>query len=514
MFISDFMNTDRPNRYGIFSGGGVKAAAFAGALLEAEQNIRFVGVGGTSAGSIVSALLACGYTGDELVNVLFEAPYKEILKPHLLSFALDPNQGIFWGAALRTWIEKMLQRKVTKFSKTGVTFADLKDHPGSIPLKIVATSVTIQDIKEFSLAKTPTVAIADAVLASCSFPVLFKPVVFATEHVVDGGVISNFPMWLFDEERREQNEPVPVLGFSLSQAPESNDNDSFPRHLCSIFESVLIAQDRVQERFLDPFRLANVIRIRIPPTGTFESKMSDEKRSQLINAGKIAALEYFKTAIGRYGERVGTAPRNRELREESSDQITAAVSRDHIFPGGVARDDGISKERRFVKYYIDLMEACADREKRSLLASVLATKIQSLSLNFDRIVGLKNGNILLAAETAQILGKPFVALKSNLTYKMGPPFEGEIRRGERVVLVDDIASDSTMLVLGIRQLHNERIQILNVVTLIEREEGDAREKLHALAHCYLESVHLVSDAHIKALVERSSNFPPALNTRN
>src|SRR4051812_11447494 len=53
--------------FGIFEGGGAKGLAHIGALKAAEEDrVNFVGVGGTSAGAIVAALVAAGYTADEL----------------------------------------------------------------------------------------------------------------------------------------------------------------------------------------------------------------------------------------------------------------------------------------------------------------------------------------------------------------------------------------------------------------------------------------------------------------
>ena len=53
--------------FGVFKGGGVKGLAHVGAYKAAtERGIEFEGVAGTSAGSIVAALIAVGYSPDEL----------------------------------------------------------------------------------------------------------------------------------------------------------------------------------------------------------------------------------------------------------------------------------------------------------------------------------------------------------------------------------------------------------------------------------------------------------------
>lgn len=57
--------------YAVMDGGGAKGAALAGCLLAAEEaGIRFVGYGGTSAGSIVALLACVGYSGAELEHIM------------------------------------------------------------------------------------------------------------------------------------------------------------------------------------------------------------------------------------------------------------------------------------------------------------------------------------------------------------------------------------------------------------------------------------------------------------
>ena len=52
------------------AGGGVKGAAHIGAIKALEEaNIKFDCVGGTSSGSIVACLYACGFSADEMYKI-------------------------------------------------------------------------------------------------------------------------------------------------------------------------------------------------------------------------------------------------------------------------------------------------------------------------------------------------------------------------------------------------------------------------------------------------------------
>jgi NTE family protein len=54
---------------GIFEGGGAKGIAHIGGLRAAEElKISFRAVAGTSAGAIVAALVAAGYSADEILR--------------------------------------------------------------------------------------------------------------------------------------------------------------------------------------------------------------------------------------------------------------------------------------------------------------------------------------------------------------------------------------------------------------------------------------------------------------
>jgi orotate phosphoribosyltransferase len=149
------------------------------------------------------------------------------------------------------------------------------------------------------------------------------------------------------------------------------------------------------------------------------------------------------------------------------------------------------------------MEATTNREKVDVLSEIILTK---MPLHYDRIVGIKKGNILLAAHTAYRANKPLALIKTDYSFKMGYPFDGEICKREQVVLVDDIASDASMLLHAIHQLGMYNVQVINVVALIERKEGDAREKL-AKANCQLRSVCVAGDDDIRRLIEKNLPFP-------
>ncbi|MDY6949626.1 MAG: patatin-like phospholipase family protein [Pseudomonadota bacterium] len=448
---------------GIFSGGGTKAIAFVGALREAEQHVQLVGWGGTSAGSIVAALLACGYRAEELQKLLYEAPYADFFKISPLRVAfIQYYRGAINPLPLLRWLRSAIASKFD--GRQRINFTDL---PADRLLKIVAANVSTQQIQIYSRNDTPTEEIAQAVLASCSVPVMFPPARRGNDDLVDGGVFSNFPMWLFDDEREKTLDTTPVLGFSLISDRCAPENSSFLEHVYSVFESVLVAQDRVQEKYMDISRVANVIRISVPSTRALSRSVCCDR---LLLCGREAASEYFRTATMRYGEPVSApstpCPVDLMRRVAAGDymQALSIIARQHILHGGVARDEGLTVRRVLVRYYIDLMGAATDHEKLEALATLLARKIDTLSA-VDRLIGIKKGNLLLAYRVARLLKKPLSLFKTDMSYKMGPPFDGGLKKNERVLIVDDIASDSSILTTAVRQLTLRGARVMGVATL-------------------------------------------------
>ncbi|HAQ08722.1 MAG TPA: hypothetical protein DCR24_14880, partial [Bacillus bacterium] len=194
---------------GVFSGGGIKGFALLGACEAIEERgFKFKRLAGTSAGSLVAALLAAGYTSTEMKTLVDELDLKKFLdtRKSVIPTALTKWLFVYWrlglykGNELEYWIrEKLAARGV-------VTFGDL--NPGS--LRVIASDLTNgkililpDDLPKYGIDPR-TFPVAKAIRMSCSLPFFFEPVKLRSRIgnniIVDGGVLSNFPMWLFDQE--------------------------------------------------------------------------------------------------------------------------------------------------------------------------------------------------------------------------------------------------------------------------------------------------------------------------
>ena len=492
--------------FAVFSGGGMKAVAFVGALNEAETRVRIAGVGGTSAGAIVAALLACGYSVDETKAFLFDAPYASFFQKRWFWW-LNARSGVFHSRRLREWLRTKIGLKVKNDPLANVTFGELKGAKGSLPLRIVATNLTKQDIKVYSAERTLDQDVASAVVTSCAYPLAFPPTIEGEDELVDGGLVSNFPMWLFDDLTVGQVGSPSILGFAL--VPKLNRRQVSSRvldYLKLLLDALLVSQDCVQERYLQPSRPANVIRILTGSVGTFESDLTPHQLMELYESGRHAAQDYFRTQPGtqtRVGKYRDNPVPDATARFGSGDSSGAVkiIAREHLLRGGIAEDSGIATPQVRVKYYVDLMEAVISPPERDLLAKILVAKVQQLSLANDvAIAGIKMGNPLLAARTAELLGKRLVLVKTNLSWKPGVPFDGVLDSPGRFVLVDDVASDKSPLLQAVQQLRKHGHYVEKVVALIKRPEGDAGKALQE-AGCPLAAVCTLGDSEIEKIVD-------------
>jgi len=161
----------KPYKIGIaLSGGGIKGLCHAGVLKALEEhNIKPDIISGVSAGSVVGALYADGYSPDEIAALFEDISFRQMTKLRI------PSGGFFKMDVFRHFISKKLRAK---------TFEEL-----SIPLRVVATNLDNGQSVTFS-----TGHLVDPIIASCSVPVLFSPQIIDGVNYVDGGVLKNFPV--------------------------------------------------------------------------------------------------------------------------------------------------------------------------------------------------------------------------------------------------------------------------------------------------------------------------------
>ena len=177
----------KPYSIGIaLSGGGIKGLCHAGVLKALEEHgIKPNILSGVSAGAVVGALYADGYSPDEIAVLFEDISFRNMTKIRI------PHGGFFNTDIFQNFLDNKLHAK---------TFEEL-----SIPLRVVATDLDKGQSVTFTSGK-----LVEPIVASCSIPVLFSPKVIDGVHYVDGGVLKNFPVSTI------RNECDKVIGINAS----------------------------------------------------------------------------------------------------------------------------------------------------------------------------------------------------------------------------------------------------------------------------------------------------------
>ena len=222
---------------GVFGAGGIRALAIAGAVAECSENEslkieRWCSVAGTSGGAIIAAYLAGGHTPAELLQMLARVPLPEYGPGgRVLGSVLNliRRHGFTLGGHFQDWFDNELDF---------LTFGSLRSQPvnGTDPehpyrLRMVAADITNRrmlvlpdDLPKYRLLGNESpidpdeFRVAHAVRMSISIPFLVDPAHLVDEDgrtvtIVDGGVVSNFPIGLFDS--KHENLSRPTLGLRL-----------------------------------------------------------------------------------------------------------------------------------------------------------------------------------------------------------------------------------------------------------------------------------------------------------
>jgi NTE family protein len=296
----------------VFEGGGVKGIGLIGAVaVTEEKGYQFENLAGTSAGAIVAALIAAGYKSDTLKQVIENLDYNQfkdkglIDKIPVIGFALSLGfeKGIYEGEFFENWLRDLLARAPNKPINT---FRDLRteynDQKYQYKLQVIATDVSRgrmlvlpRDIEEYGI-NPDDLDVAKAVRMSMSIPFFFEPVILKDKnnrdcYIVDGGVLSNYPVWLFDDKSADP--PWPTIGYKLVE-PESDkpNNINGPITLfAALFTTMMDAHDA---RYIEDADFVRTVPIPTLGVRTTDFDLSRKKSDNLYESGRNAAEEFFK----------------------------------------------------------------------------------------------------------------------------------------------------------------------------------------------------------------------------
>lgn len=283
---------------GVFSGGGIKGFAYVGAIQALEERgIQFRRVAGTSAGAILATFVAAGFNATEMETIFDELNIKGLLDPPKRVFRLPffkwinlyKNLGLYRGKLLEKFFYEILAEK-------GVcTFGDLP--PGA--LRLVASDLTNgriivlpDDLAKYGV-NSETFPVARALRMSCGIPFFFEPIYLRNGKreavIVDGGVLSNFPLWIFDNGHRER----PILGLKLSSAKEEIEPHKIDNAI-DLFEALFSTmKDAHDNRYISRKHERDIIFIPVEHFSAIQFDIDEETKQKLMSIGREKTKQFL-----------------------------------------------------------------------------------------------------------------------------------------------------------------------------------------------------------------------------
>lgn len=235
----------------VLGGGAARGFAHVGVVkvLEAQGIVPDIVVG-TSAGSVVGALYAAGYSGFDLQKIALQ------LDDGVISDWGLPDRGIIKGESLQNFINRAVRnRPIEKLSKT---------------LAIVATDLQSGEPVAFRRGNTGM-----AVRASASVPGLFQPVAIAGRDYVDGGLVSPVPV----EVAKSLGADI-VIAVDISSKPKYGKvNDTV---------DVLLQTFSIMGQSIGRYELAGADVVIRPDTGAISGTDFQAKHLAILEGEKAA----------------------------------------------------------------------------------------------------------------------------------------------------------------------------------------------------------------------------------
>lgn len=304
----------------VMRGGGVRGIAYTGAIEALEEKNIMQGIGnvaGTSVGAIVAAMVSVGYSGAEMKALMFDLEVQSFNDGRWFFIGgqkrLRKNFGWYKGEAIEKWIGKVIAQKT---GNADITFAQLhalalKDHLYK-DLYIAATNLTLQKATIFNWRTYPQMAIKTAVKASTAIPLYYTAVMLDSlgrivrkprkgvnyEVFVDGGILENYPIALFDSGIAINKQ---TLGLHLTRPEQIAYNStgdglapynikSFGNYIGALY-NVIIENLNHNTPSQNSFRTIYISTANISPR---VRGMSPEQKTLLYNNGRSAVADFFK----------------------------------------------------------------------------------------------------------------------------------------------------------------------------------------------------------------------------
>lgn len=213
----------------VLSGGGAKGIAHAGVIKALEENdIPIDCIAGTSMGSVVGSLYACGFSPEEMMTLFTSKGFADwstgVINRNMTYYFSTPEPTPKWLAinldfkdSTNNFTSQIIPTNLISPLPMNLEFLKLyspytKQCLGDFNNLFVPLRTVCSDVYHKRKVVCHSGSLGDAVRASMSFPLVFKPIELDGILVYDGGIYDNFPINVMQEDF----DPDFIIGVSVS----------------------------------------------------------------------------------------------------------------------------------------------------------------------------------------------------------------------------------------------------------------------------------------------------------
>lgn len=213
----------------VLSGGGARGIAHIGVIKALEENgIPVDYVAGTSMGSIVGSLYACGWSPDSMINMMTSPEFLNwsagvVSRDNLTLVSLpDPSpqwiSGSFGGNAGSSSSSGILPKSFVNPTPMNIEFLKLyepytKACGGDFDCLFVPFRCVFSDVYRKHKVVCRKGSLGQSVRGSMSFPLVYRSIEVDSIVAFDGGIYDNFPV----DVMHEDFDPGFIIGVSVSR---------------------------------------------------------------------------------------------------------------------------------------------------------------------------------------------------------------------------------------------------------------------------------------------------------
>ena len=276
----------------LFGGGAIRGVSYIGAIKALEElGISPTTFAGSSVGSIIAAMLAVGYTAEEMKDIFLKVNF-DLFKD--ISIGLGPIFALSKGEVFLEWVRELIEKKFygDKYKKglnRAVTFKDIKNN-----LVVITTNLSNFECKEFSRFETPDYEIASAVRISCCMPGLMKPIEYNKTLLVDGDLQKSWPMWKLSKNLLLPDERI--LEFRLEGYYDTNDISGIDYANAVYSCMTAMSTAFITNIYADKDKFDYIV-LNTGDIVVVDFNIPENKRLDLIQSGYNQTMKYFNSIL-------------------------------------------------------------------------------------------------------------------------------------------------------------------------------------------------------------------------